>query len=222
MSEVPDNSYTCKWNEYVTIAVNRNLSNCEIARKKFSASTGFEPVASAFTLQCFTSWAMKTHTLTSRPIYWVHQPEKGMKHRMKYTCKGSIKLTPGSNHRPSDRKSIALTKRPPCQNAKVASHKSTAAIFYACTCGMLGKFPITVCFSDGSLGLTRGSHSHVTLHDVSNGSSGKQPWKDGHDLLVFRVQIQRHKDIMSCTVHILERSNRNHEHSSSWPKTWMS
>ena len=54
-----------KWNEYVTIAVNRNLSNCEIARRKkfFGASTGFEPVASAFALQCSTSWAMNTHTL---------------------------------------------------------------------------------------------------------------------------------------------------------------
>ena len=26
------------------------------------ASMGFEPVASAFVLQCSTSWAMKTHT----------------------------------------------------------------------------------------------------------------------------------------------------------------
>ena len=48
----------------MTTAVNRNLSNCEIAWKKFfGASTGFEPVASAFALQCSTSWAMKTHTL---------------------------------------------------------------------------------------------------------------------------------------------------------------
>ena len=44
--------------------LNRNLSNCEVARKKFfGASTGFEPVASAFALQCSPSWAMKTHTL---------------------------------------------------------------------------------------------------------------------------------------------------------------
>ena len=49
-----------------TIAVNRNLSNCEVARKKkrfFGTSTGFVPVAPAFALQCTTSWAMKTHTL---------------------------------------------------------------------------------------------------------------------------------------------------------------
>ena len=46
--------------------LNRNLSYCEVARQKkkfFGASTGFELVASAFTLQCSTSWAMKTHTL---------------------------------------------------------------------------------------------------------------------------------------------------------------
>ena len=45
--------------------LNRNLSNCEIARKKsFSGlSMGFEPVAFAFALQCSTSWAMKTCTL---------------------------------------------------------------------------------------------------------------------------------------------------------------
>ena len=45
-----------KRNEYVTITVNRNLSNCEKARKKdFGASTGFEPVASALALQCSPS-----------------------------------------------------------------------------------------------------------------------------------------------------------------------
>ena len=54
--------------EFVTIAVNRSLRNCEIPRKKkqnkfFGASTGFEPVASAFAMQCSTSWATKTNTL---------------------------------------------------------------------------------------------------------------------------------------------------------------
>ena len=44
--------------------LNRNLSNCEVARNVFfGASTGFEPVASALALQCSTSWAMKNHTL---------------------------------------------------------------------------------------------------------------------------------------------------------------
>ena len=69
-------------NEYVTIAVNRNLSNCENSPKKrfFGASTGFEPVASALALQCSPSWAMKTHILeagqfiefTALWIYWEH------------------------------------------------------------------------------------------------------------------------------------------------------
>ena len=46
------------------IQLNLNLSNCEVARKKFfGASKGFEPVASAFALYCSTSWAMETHTL---------------------------------------------------------------------------------------------------------------------------------------------------------------
>ena len=61
-----------KWNIYVTIAVNRNLSNCEIARKKrvFAASTGFEPVASAFALHCSASWA-KTHALEAGQFIYV-------------------------------------------------------------------------------------------------------------------------------------------------------
>ena len=46
----------------VTIAVNRDLSNCENSNKK-KVSTGVEPVASAFALQCSISWAMKTHIL---------------------------------------------------------------------------------------------------------------------------------------------------------------
>ena len=43
-----------KWNEYVTIAVNHNLSNCENSPKKkvFGASTGFEPVVSVLALPC--------------------------------------------------------------------------------------------------------------------------------------------------------------------------
>ena len=71
-----------KWNEYVTIAVNRNLSNCEKARKK--GFRGFEPVASALALQCSTSLSYEDPYTGGRPIYWVHQPVKGMKHRMKW------------------------------------------------------------------------------------------------------------------------------------------
>ena len=70
---------------YVTIAVNRNLSNCKKARKKDSgASTGFEPVASALALQCSTSLSYEDPHTGGRPIYWVHQPVKGMKHGMKW------------------------------------------------------------------------------------------------------------------------------------------
>ena len=59
-----------KQNEYVTIAVNRNLSNCEKARKKdFGASTGFEPVASALALQCSTSLSYEDPYTGGRPIY---------------------------------------------------------------------------------------------------------------------------------------------------------
>ena len=53
-------------------------------KKIFGASTGFEPAASALALQRSPSWAMKTHTLEGWPIYWVHQPVKGMKHWMKW------------------------------------------------------------------------------------------------------------------------------------------
>ena len=48
----------------------------------FGASTGFEPVASAFALQCSTSLSYEDPYTGGRPIYWVHQPVKGMKHRM--------------------------------------------------------------------------------------------------------------------------------------------
>ena len=43
-------------NEDMSIAVESQFSNIEPAEKKiFRASTGFEPVASAFALQCSTS-----------------------------------------------------------------------------------------------------------------------------------------------------------------------
>ena len=47
--------------------MNHNLSNCEIARKKFfRTSTGFEPVASAFALQC------STNCLNCDSLRWSH------------------------------------------------------------------------------------------------------------------------------------------------------
>ena len=49
--------------------LNRNLSNCE--------------VASAFALQCCTSLSYEDPYTGGRPIYWIYQPVKGMKHRMK-------------------------------------------------------------------------------------------------------------------------------------------
>ena len=53
-------------------------------KKFFGAPTGFEPVASALALQCSTSLSYEDPYTGGRPIYWVHQPVKGMKHRMKW------------------------------------------------------------------------------------------------------------------------------------------
>ena len=74
-----------KRNEYVTIAGNRNLSNCERARKKriSGLQRDSNPLASALALQCSTSLSYEDPYTGGRPIYWVHQPVKGMKHRMK-------------------------------------------------------------------------------------------------------------------------------------------
>ena len=74
-----------KWNEYVTIAVNRNFSNCEKDRKKgFRGFNGIRPVASALALQYSTSLSYEDPYTGGLPIYWIHQPVKGMKHRMKW------------------------------------------------------------------------------------------------------------------------------------------
>ena len=76
-----------KWNAYVTIAVNRNLSNCEKARKKgFRGFNGIRTrglCVSAAVLYQPELWIPMPYT-GGRPIYWVHQPVKGMKHRMKW------------------------------------------------------------------------------------------------------------------------------------------
>ena len=77
-----------KWNEYVTIAVNRNLSNCEKARKK--GFRGFNRIrtrglcVSAAVLYSCTSLSYEDPYTGGRAIYWVHQPIKGMKHRIKW------------------------------------------------------------------------------------------------------------------------------------------
>ena len=54
-----------KWNEYVTIAVNRNLSNCEIARKK--DFRGFNGIR---TRGLCVSAAVLYQPELWRPIYW--------------------------------------------------------------------------------------------------------------------------------------------------------
>ena len=41
-------------------------------------------MASALALQCSTSLSYEDPYTGGRPIYWVHQPVKGMKHRMKW------------------------------------------------------------------------------------------------------------------------------------------
>ena len=41
-------------------------------------------MASALALQCSTSLSYEDPYAGGRPIYWVHQPVKGMKHRMKW------------------------------------------------------------------------------------------------------------------------------------------
>ena len=67
--------------------LNRNLNNCQVARKKKSQFSGLqrdtEPMASAVALQYSTSWAMKTHTLGAGQFIEFINPWTGMKHRMK-------------------------------------------------------------------------------------------------------------------------------------------
>ena len=58
-----------------------DLSNRKLSAKDvFGASTGFDPRASAFALQCSTNGAMKTHTLGAGQFVEFIVPVKGMKH----------------------------------------------------------------------------------------------------------------------------------------------
>ena len=69
-----------KWNEYVTIAVNRNLSNCKIARKKvFRGFNGIQTRGLCISAAVLYQLSYEDPYTRSRPIYWVHQPVKGMK-----------------------------------------------------------------------------------------------------------------------------------------------
>ena len=66
--------------------LNRNLSNCEVARRKvFQGFNGIEPIATARAALLYQLSYEDPYT-GSWPIHWVHQPVKGMKHRMKW-CK---------------------------------------------------------------------------------------------------------------------------------------
>ena len=74
-----------KWNEYVTIAVNRNLSNCEIARKKvFRGFNGIRTRGLCVSAAVLSQLSYEDPYTGGWPIYWVHQPVKGMKHWMKW------------------------------------------------------------------------------------------------------------------------------------------
>ena len=54
-----------KWNEYVTIAVNHNLSNCENSPKKSFSGLQRDSNPRPLRSRCsaLPAWAMKTHTL---------------------------------------------------------------------------------------------------------------------------------------------------------------
>ena len=72
-------------NECVTIAVKRNLSNCEIARKKvFRSFNGIRTRGLCVRATVLYQLIDEDPCTAGRPIYWVHQPVKGMKHRMKW------------------------------------------------------------------------------------------------------------------------------------------
>ena len=74
-----------KWIEYVTIAVNRNLSNCEKARKKgFRGFNGIRTRGLCVSAAALYQPELEDPYAGGRPICWVHQPAKGMKQRMKW------------------------------------------------------------------------------------------------------------------------------------------
>ena len=74
-----------KWNEYVTIAVNSNLSNCENTRKKvFRGFNGIRTSGLCVSAAVLSQLSCEDPYTGGWPIYWVHQPVKGMKHWMKW------------------------------------------------------------------------------------------------------------------------------------------
>ena len=74
-----------KWNEHVTIAVNRNLSNCENSPKKsFRGFNGIRTRGLCVSAAVLSQLSCEDPYTGGWPIYWVHQPVKGMKHWMKW------------------------------------------------------------------------------------------------------------------------------------------
>ena len=65
--------------------MNRNLSNCEKARKKgFRGFNGIRTRGLCVNAAVLSQLSYEDPYTGDRPIYWVHQPVKGMKHRMKW------------------------------------------------------------------------------------------------------------------------------------------
>lgn len=84
---------------------------------------------------------------------------------------------------------LILNLREKCLVDLKRSYNLDANLVHLCrTCSMLRQLLIAVCFSDGSLGLTRRCYSHVTLHDVSDWSPRKKARKYGDNLFVFWIQ----------------------------------
>ena len=75
-----------KWNEYVTIAVNRNLSNCENSPKKsfFRGFNGIRNRGLCVSAAVLSQLSYEDPYTGGWPIYWVYQPVKRMKHWMKW------------------------------------------------------------------------------------------------------------------------------------------
>ena len=65
--------------------LNRNLSNCEKARKKgFRGFNGIRTRGLCVSAAVLSQLSYEDPYTGGWPIYWVHQPVKGMKHTMKW------------------------------------------------------------------------------------------------------------------------------------------
>ena len=95
---------------------------------------GFKPVASALALQCSTSLSYEDPYTGGWPIYWVHQPVKGMKHRMKWCELWEYKIMKWiCDHRSELQFNKQLRKSPP-------KKKSFLQVIYFFPCDMhIGK-----------------------------------------------------------------------------------